>query len=188
MNAYGASKLMFEDIREWYGHAYGLKHISLRYFNAAGATHKLGECHNPETHLIPNVLRAALTGKDVPIFGMDYPTRDGSCIRDYVHVLDIASAHILAMKKLDSLNAGVYNLGSQNGYSVMDVVQVARKVTRTDISTKVYPRRAGDPAVLVASAARAKAELNWRPEHAELEKIIESAWEWTCNHVNGYTQ
>jgi len=179
INSYGLTKLMFEQILEWYGKAYGLKHISMRYFNAAGATDRLGESHSPETHLIPNVLKAALGGTPVSVFGTDYPTRDGSCLRDYVHVIDIAAAHILALERLDTLKAGVFNLGSGQGYSVLEVVQAARKVTGIDIPTKLSPRRAGDPAVLVASSNRARSELGWKPRFPELEDIIGSAWRWS---------
>ncbi|MBN2098777.1 MAG: UDP-glucose 4-epimerase GalE [Dehalococcoidia bacterium] len=181
INSYGLTKLMFEQILEWYGKAYGLRHISLRYFNAAGATDRLGENHNPETHLIPNVLKAALASTPVWVFGTDYPTRDGSCIRDYVHVIDIAQAHVLALEKLDNIKTSAYNLGHGQGYSVLEVVQAARKVTGIDIPAKLSPRRAGDPAVLVASSNRAKSELSWEPRFPELEQIIDSAWRWMKN-------
>jgi UDP-glucose 4-epimerase len=186
INSYGLTKLMFEQILEWYGRAYGLRHISLRYFNAAGATDRLGEDHNPETHLIPNVLKAALARAPISVFGTDYPTRDGSCIRDYVHVLDIAAAHILALEKLDAVKAGAYNLGNGQGYSVLEVVEAARKVTGIDIPAKLSPRRAGDPAVLVASSGRAKSELGWKPRFPKLEPIIDSAWRWMHSHPRGY--
>jgi UDP-glucose 4-epimerase len=186
INSYGLTKLMFEQILEWYGKAYGLRHISLRYFNAAGATDFLGEDHNPETHLIPNVLKAALAGTPVSVFGTDYPTRDGSCIRDYVHVLDIAAAHILALEKLDAVKASAHNLGNGQGYSVLEVVQATRKVTGVDIPAKLSPRRAGDPAVLVASSDRAKSELGWKPRLPELESIIDNAWRWIGSHPRGY--
>jgi len=182
INTYGLTKLMFEQILEWYGKAYGLRHISLRYFNAAGATDRLGESHSPETHLIPNVLKAALAGTAISVFGTDYPTRDGSCIRDYVHVIDIAQAHVLALEKLDTLKAGAYNLGNGQGYSVLEVIQAARKVTGIDIPAKLSPRRAGDPAVLVASSGRARAELGWKPRLPELETIIDSAWRCKMGH------
>jgi UDP-glucose 4-epimerase len=143
----------------------------------------------PQTHLIPNVLKAALdSGSPVAIFGTDYPTNDGSCIRDYVHVVDIARAHILALESLESLSGRVYNLGNGWGYSVFEVVEAARKVTGTDIPTKIYPRRLGDPAVLVASSRLAQGELGWRPEFPELESIIESAWGWTTGHPAGYEE
>ncbi len=186
INAYGESKLMFERILEWYGKAYGLKHISLRYFNAAGATELLGEDHRPETHLIPNVLRAAFDSSPVSVFGMDYPTKDGSCIRDYIHILDIARAHLLALEKLDVLKEGVYNLGNEQGYSVMEVIKTAKKVTKVDIIIKACPRRPGDPAVLVASSNCAKSELGWKPEFSELGSMIESSWRWMRDHPTGY--
>jgi UDP-glucose 4-epimerase len=187
VNSYGESKLMFEHILEWYGKAYGLKHISLRYFNAAGATKLLGEDHHPETHLIPNVLKAALDKNNpVSIFGTDYPTKDGSCIRDYVHVIDIAQAHILALETIEQLSGRAYNLGNGEGYSVLEVVEAARKATHAEIPVKISPRRAGDPAVLVASSRRAKEELGWRSKFPELEAIIESAWKWMKQHPKGY--
>jgi UDP-glucose 4-epimerase len=186
INAYGLSKLMFEQILDWYGRAYGLKHISFRYFNAAGATERLGEDHHPETHLIPNVLRAASNGKSVSVFGTDYPTTDGSCIRDYVHVADIAGAHVLALQKIDFLNGRAYNLGNQQGYSVTEVIHVARQVTRVEIPVEVSPRRSGDPAVLVASSSLARSELGWKPRFPQLEPIIESASRWITRQPRGY--
>ena len=187
LNSYGESKFMFERILEWYGKAYGLKHISLRYFNAAGASEHLGEDHRPETHLIPNVLKAAL-GKNYPVdvFGADYATKDGSCIRDYIHVIDIAQAHILALGKIEELNGRVYNLGNSEGYSVLEVVAAAEKVVGARIPTRTCPRRAGDPAVLVASADLAQAELGWQTRFPEIETIIESAWRWLREYPNGY--
>ncbi len=187
VNSYGESKLMFEHILDWYGKAYALKHISLRYFNAAGASERLGEDHCPETHLIPIVFKTALDkSSPVAVFGTDYPTKDGSCVRDYVHVLDIAKAHILALEKLEGLSGRVYNLGNGGGYSVLEVVEVARKITGMNIPARVHSRRPGDPAVLVASSIRAKSELGWKPEFPKLESIIESAWVWTREHPNGY--
>lgn len=189
VNSYGESKLMFERILAWYGKAYGLKHISLRYFNAAGASKCLGEDHCPETHLIPGILKAALDrNSPIAVFGTDYPTKDGSCIRDYVHVIDIAKAHALALEKLESLSGNAYNLGNEDGYSVLEVVEAAKKVTGVDIPLKISSRRPGDPAVLVASSARAKSELGWKPEFPELESIIESAWRWMRKYPNGYGQ
>lgn len=187
INSYGESKLMFERILDWYGKAYGLNHISLRYFNAAGASERFGESHHPETHLIPNVLKAAL-GKSEPmaVFGADYPTKDGSCVRDYVHVVDIAQAHILALEKVEELSGRAYNLGNGEGYSVLEVVATARKVTGADIPMKILPRRSGDPAVLVASSNQARAELGWTPGYPDLESIIESAWGWLRQHQDGY--
>ena len=187
VNAYGESKLIFERTLAWYGKAYGLKHVSLRYFNAAGASELLGEDHRPETHLIPNVLKAALNRNGpVAIFGTDYPTGDGSCVRDYVHVADIAQAHVLALEKLRNLSGRVYNLGNGGGYSVMEVVEAARKATGLDIPTEACARRPGDPAVLVASSSRAREDLGWKPEFPKLENIIQSAWKWMSSHPNGY--
>jgi len=186
VNSYGESKLMFERILAWYGEAYGLKHISLRYFNAAGASELSGEDHHPETHLIPNVLKAALNNNPVRVFGADYRTKDGSCIRDYVHVVDIARAHILALKKLDSLCSRVYNMGNGEGYSNFEVVDIAKKVSGVNIPAKISPRRKGDPAVLVASSNLAKEELGWKPDFPDLESIIESAWKWMKEHPDGY--
>ncbi len=188
-NAYGDSKLSFERILEWYGKAYGLKHVSLRYFNAAGATGRLGEQHNPETHLIPRVLKAA-QDDDVPvsIFGRNYPTQDGSPVRDYIHVTDIARAHVMVLEKLDDLSSTVYNLGNGVGYSVLEVVAAAREITKMGIRSVVRQRRAGDPAVLVASSVRARVELNWEPQFSQLENIIESAWQWMQRHPKGYKE
>jgi UDP-glucose 4-epimerase len=186
INAYGLSKLMFEQILDWYGRAYGLKHVSFRYFNAAGAAKGLGEDHRPETHLVPNVLKAALEKKPVSVFGSDYPTADGSCVRDYIHVVDIARAHILALEKIDLFSGRVYNLGNQQGYSVKDVIHTAEEVTGIKIGVRVGPRRSGDPAVLVASSSLAGTELGWRPQYPGLKSIISSAWDWTSTHPRGY--
>ena len=187
LNAYGESKVMFERILDWYERAYGLKHISLRYFNAAGATDALGEDHRPETHLIPNVLRAALDKTcTVPVLGTDYPTSDGTCVRDYVHVVDIARAHVLALAKLEQLAGSAYNLGSNKGYSVREIVAMAREVTGVPITIRACERRPGDPAVLVASASRAESDLGWKAELSELTTIVESAWLWVRDHPEGY--
>lgn len=187
INTYGESKLMFERILLSYGAAYGLKHISLRYFNAAGASEHFGEDHHPETHLLPNVLTAAL-GKmtSMAIFGNDYPTKDGSCVRDYVHVVDIAQAHILALRKLKTLSGKSFNLGSGNGCSVLQVIKAARKITGRDIPVQFHPRRTGDPAVLVASCNLAKKELGWQPMYTKIEDIIKSAWRWRLDYPDGY--
>ena len=188
-NAYGASKLMFENILEWYGQAYGLKYVSLRYFNAAGASELLGEDHNPETHLIPNVLAAAAHGKaPIDVYGTDYPTRDGSCIRDFVHVVDIARAHVLALGKVEELSGRAYNLGSGTGNSVLEVIAAAARVVGVENPTKTYPRRSGDPAVLTASIDRSATDLGWKPGLSQLESILESAWEWRSRHPDGYRQ
>lgn len=187
INSYGESKIMFERIIEWHRRAYGLKYISLRYFNAAGASKFRGEDHSPETHLIPIILKKALNQNgSVSIFGRNYPTRDGSCIRDYVHVVDIARAHILAIEKLECLSGNVYNLGHGGGYSVIEVIEMAKAVTGVNIPVIDAPRRFGDPAILVASSNQAKLELNWKPEFPELKPIIESAWRWMKLHPEGY--
>ncbi len=188
VNSYGESKLMFERILEWYGKAYGLKHISLRYFNAAGASESLGEDHRPETHLIPSVLKAALSkNSPVSIFGTDYPTKDGTCVRDYIHVTDLAIAHILALKRLEKDGSScIYNLGNGNGFSVKEVIEVAKKVTGCNIKTVSASRRPGDPAVLIASSEKIKRELNWNPQYYELKTIIESAWKWHSKSPEGF--
>jgi len=192
INSYGESKLMFEKIIDWYARAYSFNCISLRYFNSAGASALLGESHDPETHLIPNVLKAVLyPDNPVSVFGTDYPTRDGTCVRDYVHVVDIAGAHVLALEKLsanksDKGQARAYNLGNGEGYTVQEVIETASKVTRIRIPVKNCPRRPGDPAVLVASAERVKTELGWKLKHPELEAMVESAWKWLSSHTKGY--
>jgi UDP-glucose 4-epimerase len=188
VNPYGESKLIFERILHWYGQAYGLSCISLRYFNAAGASERFGEDHHPESHLIPNIMKVAL-GQDaqIPVFGNDYPTADGSCIRDYIHVADIARAHILALKQLDNHTGNkAYNLGNDKGYSVLEVIETARKVTGAPIPAAIHSKRAGDPAILTASSRLAAAELGWHPEFDSLESIIESAWRWHRKHPQGY--
>ena len=186
VNAYGDSKLMFEKMLELYGMAYDLQHVSLRYFNAAGATKQAGEAHHPETHLIPSILRVALDQSgSVSVYGTDYPTKDGSCIRDYIHVADIARAHLIALEKLERLSAKAYNLGNGNGYSVLEVIETARRITGFNIPVKLCDRRAGDPGKLVASSNLAKTELGWEPRY-KLEAIIESAWQWMLQHPEGY--
>lgn len=186
INPYGQSKLMYERILNWYQKAYGLKFVTLRYFNAAGASNNLGEDHQPETHLIPNILKAVATSGVVPIFGSDYPTKDGSSIRDFVHVEDIATAHILALEKLDQIDGHTYNLGSDKGYSVFEVIKVAEKITGFKIKIKIDPKRLGDPMALVASSKLARKELGWRPKFQDLKAMIESAWRWYKNHPEGY--
>lgn len=182
INPYGASKLMVERILADAAAAYGLRSVALRYFNAAGASAAagIGESHAPETHLIPNVLRAALgTGPGLKVFGDDYPTPDGTCVRDYVHVDDLAQAHHLALDFMDGHEgAQVFNLGNGQGFSVLQVIAAAREATGRDIPYTLAPRRAGDPAVLVASSDKARTVLGWRPAHAELAPIIASAWRW----------
>jgi UDP-glucose 4-epimerase len=186
-NTYGETKLAFERAMHWYEKAYGLRYASLRYFNAAGASEKCGEDHDPETHIIPITLQAA-AGKrpHVEIFGDDYPTPDGTCIRDYIHVIDLARAHILALDVLSERSA-IYNLGcGGEGYSVRDVIETARRVTGKEIPVRMGPRRPGDPAVLIASSDRIKSELGWQPQFQDLGVIIESAWRWMQKHRDGY--
>jgi UDP-glucose 4-epimerase len=186
-NPYGQSKLTFEEALYWHERAYGLRYASLRYFNAAGATERCGEWHDPETHLIPLVLQVAAGKRShVEIYGDDYPTRDGTCIRDYIHVIDLAKAHVLALSALQE-RSGIFNLGcGGDGYSVNEVIDVARAVTGENISVTLGTRRAGDPAVLIASSEKIKSELGWTPLFQDLRKIIGSAWEWYQNHSKRY--
>lgn len=178
ISAYGSSKLMFEQILFWYSRAYNLEYKIFRYFNAAGATKTLGENHNPETHLLPLVLQVALGKKrEISIFGNDYDTSDGTCIRDYIHVADIADAHILSLEN-SGKSSCIYNLGNQKGYSVSEVIAVARKITGHPIPSKISKRRPGDPAVLIASSSLAKKELVWKPKFSSLGSIIRSQWIW----------
>lgn len=188
-NPYGETKLAFERSLRWYEGAYGLRFASLRYFNAAGASKRFGEDHEPETHLIPLVLQAAGGARpEVQIFGEDYPTRDRTCVRDYIHVIDLARAHILALNILGERSA-IYNLGcGGDGYTVKEVIDVAREVTGREIATRSVPRRAGDPAVLIASSDKIKRELGWQPKFQDLRLIIQSAWDWFTAHPRGYDQ
>ena len=189
-NAYGESKLLVDKILKWCDHAYGIKYTALRYFNAAGAhvNGQIGEDHSPETHLIPIILDVALGNREkIMMFGDDYNTKDGTCVRDYIHVTDLARAHLLALKRL--MNGGestAYNLGNGTGFTVKEVVEVARKVTGHPIPAEVAPRRAGDPATLIASSDRAVNELGWKPEFNSLETIISTAWKWHQAHPHGY--
>jgi UDP-glucose 4-epimerase len=184
INPYGESKLMFERILGWYQQLHGLEFVALRYFNAAGASAKFGEHHRVETHLIPNVLRVALgQAAQCEIFGTDYPTPDGTCIRDYIHIVDLAQAHLLA---LPAGKQGFYNLGNGDGYSVREVIQMCEKVAGQKIKAVEKPRRPGDPPRLVASADKAKRELGWQPKFPRLEQIVSTAWEWHRNHPQGY--
>ncbi len=189
LNTYGESKLMLERILHRYGSANGLKYIALRFFNAAGASAEHGEDHNPESHLIPNILKVALGQKDsVDLFGSDYPTVDGTCVRDYIHVSDIARAHIAALKKLENCKVNkAYNLGTRNGFSVRQVVEAAKVVTGEKIPTVKHNRRHGDPAILVADFSLAKSELDWNPVYTEIDTIVETAWKWHRQHPNGYS-
>ena len=184
INPYGESKLMFEKILRWYDEIHGLRFVSLRYFNAAGATEKFGEDHRCETHLIPNVLKVALGQKpQVEIYGTDYETPDGTCIRDYIHILDLSRAHILALGARDS---AFYNLGTGGGASVREVIDICREVTGRDIPVVEKPRRPGDPPRLIAASAKIKRELGWQPKFENLPAIIESAWRWHQKFPNGY--
>jgi UDP-glucose 4-epimerase len=189
MNPYGETKWIFEKVLQAYHHAGKLDFISLRYFNAAGADPegKSGEDHTPETHLIPLVIKAALNGTSVPVFGTDYPTPDGTCIRDYIHVADLAQAHILALNKLEQKRiSGIYNLGNGNGFSVKEVIETVRKISDREIASVDSPRRTGDPARLVASSKKIREELGWVPNFPDLETIVETAWKWHKNHPKGY--
>lgn len=184
INPYGQSKLMFEQVLNWYDKIHGLIYVNLRYFNAAGASEQFGEDHRIETHLIPNVLKVALGQKEkVEIYGEDYATPDGTCIRDFIHIRDLAAAHMLALGRETSAS---YNLGSGEGFSVLQVIDVARKVTGHPIPAVVKEARAGDPPRLVASSHKITSELGWRPKYARLQPIIESAWAWHQKHPNGY--
>lgn len=186
-NAYGESKLLVEQMLDWLQRIHGLRYACLRYFNAAGAAGAQGEDHHPESHLIPLALQVALGArKELAIFGTDYPTPDGTCVRDYVHVSDLASAHLLVLEALKEKEKLIYNLGNGRGFSVREVIETVRKVTGHAIPAKQSPRRPGDPAVLVASSERIKKDLGWRPEYADLESIVRSAWEWRLAHPDGY--
>ena len=188
-NPYGETKLTFEQALPERERDFGLRYASLRYFNAAGATKQFGEWHDPETHLIPLVLQAANgTRLDVQIFGDDYPTRDGTCVRDYIHVIDLARAHILALNILNERSA-IYNLGcGGDGYTVKEVIDTAREVTGREIKTRVTPRRAGDPTVLIASSDKIKRELGWKPQFQDLRLIVQSAWDWLSANPRGYKE
>ncbi|MCB5239258.1 MULTISPECIES: UDP-glucose 4-epimerase GalE [Niallia] len=191
-NPYGETKLAIEKMLKWSEEAYGIHYVALRYFNVAGAhmDGKLGEDHFPETHLIPIILQVALgTREAISVFGDDYDTHDGTCIRDYIHVTDLANAHILALEKLQKEEtSGIYNLGSGTGFTVKEVIEAARKVTGHPIPTVIAPRRAGDPARLVASSEKAKVELGWKPQYPSLEEMIGSAWRWFQENPEGYKE
>ena len=189
-NTYGETKLAMEKMFKWVSKAHDLRYVSLRYFNACGAhkSGKIGEAHNPETHLIPLILQVP-NGKRpfISVFGTDYPTKDGTCIRDYIHVTDLAQAHILAVKYLMAGNdSDVFNLGNGVGFTVKEVIETAEKVTGQPIKVVEEGRRAGDPAVLIASSEKARRVLGWKPEHNSLEEIIKTAWNWHKDHKNGY--
>ena len=191
-NTYGETKLSMEKMFKWTGKAHGLRYVSLRYFNACGAhvSGQIGEAHKPETHLIPLILQVPLKQREhISIFGDDYDTKDGTCIRDYIHVTDLAQAHILAVKYLMAGNeSNIFNLGNGVGFTVKEVIETARKVTGDPIKAEIEPRRAGDPAQLIASSEKARTILGWKPEHADLEEIIATAWKWHSTHPNGYAK
>jgi UDP-glucose 4-epimerase len=187
INPYGKSKWIFEQILSDYRSYTGLAYVALRYFNAAGASHDRGEAHRVETHLIPRVLDVAL-GREphVQVFGSDYPTPDGTCVRDYVHVLDIADSHVRALEQIDRVAGGAFNVGNSRGYSILEVLEAARRITGKPIPHVLSPRRPGDPAVLIASGEKIRRELGWEPQHSSLDEIISSAWDWKRRHPQGY--
>ncbi len=186
-NVYGHTKRMIEETLEWYRQIYGLRYAALRYFNAAGALPGRGEAHQPETHLIPLVLQAALGQRsEIRIFGTDYPTPDGTCIRDYIHIADLVDAHLLAVEALESRDRLIYNLGNGTGYSVREVIDTAGEVTGLNIPVVEAPRRPGDAPRLVASSEKIRNELGWQPRIPSLKKIIASAWDWHSSHPQGY--
>ena len=183
---YGESKFILERILHWMDHLHGLRYAALRYFNAAGATAERGEDHDPETHLIPLVLQVALGQRDqIAVFGSDYPTRDGTCVRDYIHIVDLAQAHILALRALDG-GSRTYNLGNGQGYTVREVIETARQITGHPIPSVDAPRRPGDPPELVAGSEKIRHELGWQPRYPELRDMVQSAWDWHKVHPNGY--
>ena len=188
-NPYGESKLAFERAMNWYDAAYGFRYASLRYFNAAGATLTCGEDHDPESHLIPIALQVATgTREYVEIFGDDYPTPDGTCVRDYIHVVDLARAHILALGELGK-GSQIFNLGcGGDGYSVRQVIDTVQEVTGKEVPTRVGPRRPGDPSTLIATSEKIKAQLGWQPKYQDLRVIVESAWKWTRANPHGYSE
>ena len=190
INPYGESKLMMEKIMKWADKAYGIKYVALRYFNAAGAhpNGKIGEAHAKETHLIPNIMKAALhQNGEFHIFGDDYNTPDGTNVRDYVHILDLAQAHVQALEYMEKNNkSNVFNLGSSQGFSVKEILNTTEKVTKQNIKTVVSPRRAGDPDTLIADSQKAREILGWKPHYDNVDDIIDTAWNWHKNHINGY--
>jgi len=186
-NTYGESKLLVEQMLAWFHRIHKLRYACLRYFNAAGATKEQGEDHRPESHLIPLILQVARGKREyISIFGTDYDTLDGTCVRDYIHVSDLASAHLLVLDALRDKDKLIYNLGTGQGFTVRQVIETVRKVTGHPIPAREEPRRAGDPAVLVASSDKIKRELNWQPQYPNLEDIVRSAWAWFQSHPNGY--
>ncbi|MDE3179217.1 MAG: UDP-glucose 4-epimerase GalE [Acidobacteriota bacterium] len=189
VNPYGETKLVIEGVLWWYARAYGLQFAAMRYFNAAGATKSLGEDHRPETHLLPRLLDAALDpSKEFFLYGTDYPTPDGTCLRDFVHVLDIAEAHILALRRLNQIKSAVYNVGLGEGYSIRQAARAVEEVTGKKIKVNEAPRRPGDPAKLVASSAKLSRDLGWAPRHSDLTNIVRTAWRWRQKHPAGYAK
>jgi UDP-glucose 4-epimerase len=185
---YGEAKFILERFLHWLDRVYDFRYAALRYFNAAGASAERGEDHDPEYHLIPIVLEVALGKRDkVVIFGDDYPTRDGTCVRDYIHVIDLAQAHILALRALDQ-GSRTYNLGNGQGFTIKEVIETARQITGQPIPAEVGARRPGDPATLIASSDKIRRELGWQPQYPDLRDIIESAWRWHQAHPNGYEE
>lgn len=189
-NTYGETKFAIERMMKWFDRAYNIKYVSLRYFNAAGAynTGEIGECHNPETHLIPIILNNIIKKRyEINIFGDDYPTPDGTCIRDYIHVMDLASAHYNAYKYLSNGGSSdVFNLGSGRGYSVKEVIDISKKITKVNLKYRVIERREGDPEILVACSKKAKRVLNWETKFSDLDNIIKDAWNWHYKNPDGY--
>lgn len=186
-NPYGESKLTCERLLHWYGRVHGLRWAALRYFNAAGASAHRGEDHAPETHLVPLALSAAAGRRaPLPVFGLDYPTPDGSCVRDYIHVEDLAEAHLLALERMAQCPAEIYNLGNGEGFSVLEVLEAVHRVTGAPVPWEAAPRRSGDPARLVASSAKARRDLGWNPRRDRLDVIVETAWRWAEVHPSGY--
>ena len=184
INPYGESKLLFEKILRWYGEIHGITFVALRYFNAAGASVKFGEDHRIETHLIPNIIKVALGQKEsVDIYGTDYPTPDGSCVRDYIHIIDLAQAHMLALGATES---AFYNLGTGGGTSVKEVIDCCRAITDHAIPAIEKPRRPGDPPHLIAGSDKIQRELGWKPKYQDIRTIVESAWAWHLKHPDGY--
>ena len=186
-NAYGESKLIVEQMLAWFHRAHGFRYASLRYFNAAGATPARGEAHRSESHLIPLILQVPLGQREsISVFGSDYPTKDGTCVRDYIHIDDLASAHVLALQGLESHEKLICNLGSGSGFTVREIIDIARQVTGHPIPAREMSRRTGDPAVLIASSEKAQRLLGWKPQHSNVESIVQSAWEWHRLHPHGY--
>ncbi|HEV3310817.1 MAG TPA: UDP-glucose 4-epimerase GalE, partial [Chloroflexota bacterium] len=189
VNAYGESKLAFERSLSWYQRAHGLNYVSLRYFNACGATARVGECHQPETHLIPRLLDVALGRQsEAQLYGTDFDTPDGTCIRDYVHVADIAQAHALALARIDHVHSATVNIGSASGYSNREVIEAVQRVTGRELPVKTMGRRPGDPARLVASSEQARSELGWRPRYTDLASMVRTAWDWRRQNPQGYAR